>query len=175
MPQSEDLSSKTVINKKAKHQNKLTIHIEDLPNEVLLKVFSFMDIKDLICFGGLSKRIRGICHDSSLWQKVNLNWKQVPAQFLKLILKNKCKYLKLSNPFGLAVKGRLLSKKTSQLWSLYLGNNCKIPNKTKKESLGDLGESYSFLTNSGTSTIAAPLPSVPPNGNGRRLGIFYKL
>ena len=48
------------------------LNLEDLPNELILKVLSFLETIDLICCGQLSKRIRAISHDESLWEKLNL-------------------------------------------------------------------------------------------------------
>ena len=48
------------------------LKLEDLPNELILKVLCFLETIDLICCSQLSKRIRAISHDESLWQKMNL-------------------------------------------------------------------------------------------------------
>ena len=45
-----------------------TLKFEDLPNELILKVFGYLKIKELIHCGQLSKRIREISHDETLWQ-----------------------------------------------------------------------------------------------------------
>ena len=49
-----------------------TFRLEDLPDELIVKVFSFLEIRDLICLGQLSIRIRAISHDEQFWQKINL-------------------------------------------------------------------------------------------------------
>ena len=49
-----------------------TFRLEDLPDELIVKVFSFLEIRDLICLGQLSIRIRAISHDEKFWQKINL-------------------------------------------------------------------------------------------------------
>ena len=43
----------------------------------------------------MSKRIRSISMDESLWESVNLLFKKVPIGFLELVIKNGCKYLSL--------------------------------------------------------------------------------
>ena len=93
--------------------------LEDLPNEVLLKVFSYLEPVDLIQCGQLSKRLRAICHDKSLWQKVNLSWKKVSAEFINFILNNGCNHLDLSNT---DLKGSLNIKRLFQL--KYLNLRC---------------------------------------------------
>jgi hypothetical protein len=72
------------------------LQFEDFPNEVLLTIFSFLDIKDLIQCVKVSKRVRAICHDESLWKKINLYFKTIPAEFINYILiYGSCKYLSL--------------------------------------------------------------------------------
>ena len=77
---------------------------EDLPDEMILKVIYFIKMKDLIKFGHVSKRMRAISSDKSLWQKMNLskcapgrgNYAiDVPIDFLKMVIKNGCNYLRL--------------------------------------------------------------------------------
>ena len=79
-----------------------TLRLEDLPDELFLKVFSFLETRDLICLGQLSIRIRAISHDEQFWQKINLSYidmkilnrdAKIPARFLKIAIKNGCKYL----------------------------------------------------------------------------------
>ena len=67
--------------------------IQDLPNELLLKVQGFMETKDQIRFGQVSKRFRVI--NEAMWQKVNLCEKIVPVGFIEMILNQKCQYLSL--------------------------------------------------------------------------------
>ena len=43
------------------------------PDEILLKVLSYLPVKDLIPCGQVSKRIRAISHDEILWQRINLH------------------------------------------------------------------------------------------------------
>ena len=63
--------------------------LENLPNEILLKIFNYMNpkIKDLLLFGQVSRRIRSVAHDHLLWQDVNLFPKStVPSGLLQMIL-----------------------------------------------------------------------------------------
>ena len=46
--------------------------LEDLPDELILKVFRSLRTRDLICLGQMSNRIRAISHDEQFWQKINL-------------------------------------------------------------------------------------------------------
>ena len=76
--------------------NMSELQFEDFPNEVILTIFSFLDVKDLIQCAKVSKRVRAICHDESLWKKINLYFKTVPAELINYILVyGSCKYLSL--------------------------------------------------------------------------------
>ena len=79
--------------------------LEDLPNEILLKVFDNFQINDLINCGQVNRRIRSIAQDETLWQKVNLDCKRdqylnyksgphgyrISAGLIQLILENGCR------------------------------------------------------------------------------------
>ena len=70
-----------------KRQKLSSLQFDDLPDEIVLKIFKKLDIKDLLNCGMVSKRIRAISKDESLWEKVNLYNKLVPStKFLKLVL-----------------------------------------------------------------------------------------
>ena len=78
--------------------------IKDLPDEVILKVTNFLELKDLARFGEVSKKMRIISSDQSLWKKINLSknkpgfWSyeiDVPTDFLKMAIENGCQYLSL--------------------------------------------------------------------------------
>ena len=70
---------------------------DHLPDEVQLKIVKFLEIKYLICCAQVSKRIRRVCHDESIWKKVNLCEKNLPSGFIEMILGNGCKYLNLQS------------------------------------------------------------------------------
>ena len=70
--------------------------IESLPDEVVLKILEFISIKDVIQFGHVSKRLRKISQDESLWKTVRLFFKTVPVDFVESVINNGCKYLSLS-------------------------------------------------------------------------------
>ena len=80
-----------------KHQKFSTLSLDDLPDEVILRVFSNLDIKDIIRCGHVSQRIRAISQDESLWLKINLYSNDlIPTEFLEYVLNNGCKYLGLA-------------------------------------------------------------------------------
>ena len=60
-------------------------HLENLPNEILLKIFHYMNpkIKELLSFGQVSRRVRSVANDHSFWKNVNLFPKNtVPTRLL---------------------------------------------------------------------------------------------
>ena len=58
----------------------------DLPDELILKVFSYTETVDLLRCGQVSKRIRTISNDNSLFQTVNLSNKYLKSDLVATIL-----------------------------------------------------------------------------------------
>ena len=73
------------------------LNLQDLPDELILKIFGYSETKDLITYGQVSKRIRKISQDDTLWVTVNLVKKIVKTKLLEIILSKGCKILNLSN------------------------------------------------------------------------------
>ena len=73
------------------------LKLEHMPDEIILKIFSNLQIPDLISCEEVSKRIRRIADDETLWQKINLSNKMVPKRFLEGLLATNCKYLSLNH------------------------------------------------------------------------------
>ena len=94
-----------------------SIRLEELPNELLMKIFSFLEITNLLKCSQTSKRIRTICKDESLWQKINLSKKRVPTEFLKKVITYGCKSLNLNEA---KIVGNLRLENQSQLTNLDL-------------------------------------------------------
>ena len=70
--------------------------LPSMPDEVLLKIMSYLDIKSLLKCGQLSKRLRIISYDETLWVNIILSEGQmVPTEFIKFVIENGCKYLSL--------------------------------------------------------------------------------
>ena len=117
------------------------IQLQDMPDEILLKTFKYLDRKNLLRCSKVSRRFRKISQDDSLWQKVNLCRKTVPCEFLRTILQNGCKYLSL---YDAKLEGRLDIKERSKLRYLDL-SFCKNVSKVYKELLTsccNLGAKY---------------------------------
>merc|ERR550534_2793542 len=47
--------------------------LEDLPDELILKIFRFLNIEGILKCGQVSRRIRAISNDQSLWLQLNLS------------------------------------------------------------------------------------------------------
>ena len=90
---------------------------QDLPDELVLKMLSFSETKDLIGCGQVSKRIRRISHDGTLWVTANLEKKIVKAELLEMILMKGCRTLNL---ICSTILGSLCSNIKSQLTVLKL-------------------------------------------------------
>ena len=90
-----------------------TVKLESLPNEVILHVFNYLKIVDLLKCGQVSKRFCTISNVEYLWpKKFNLFYKKVPVGFLQKLLDHGCKYLSLSEA---TVEGTLSLQKASRL------------------------------------------------------------
>ena len=94
------------------HERSTKKQLEDLPDETILKILSYADIKGLISCGQVSKRARNISQDSSLWVTATIKKKIVKVELLELILSKGCKILNISNS---TILGHLSSNIKSQL------------------------------------------------------------
>ena len=96
------------------------LNFEDLPNEVICHVFSYLKIVNILKCGKVSKRFSAISNDQYLWPKtLNLCYKKVPVGFLQKLLDSGCKYLSLS---GAVLDGTLNLTTTSGLKYLNLSD-----------------------------------------------------
>ena len=86
-----------------------------------------MNIQELLQCGQVSKRIRTICSDKSLWVVTNLFQKKVKAEFIKLILDRNCDLLAISDTM---IDGFVKLNKTYKLAYLELTGYCN-DNSTK--------------------------------------------
>ena len=111
--------------------NSAIFELGEFPDEIILKVFASLDVKDLLNCGQVSKRFRTISHDEFLWQRIDLRGRNVSAAFIQFILDRGCKYLDLSNSRTLDLKSiQNIFKNCVQLTEL----NLECPNISIKES-----------------------------------------
>ena len=70
--------------------------LEDIPDEIILKVLGYLEIKDQLSVGHASKRLRAVSQDETLWKRISISWNDgIPAEFLDMVLQNGCRYLDL--------------------------------------------------------------------------------
>ena len=81
----------------SKRQKLSFFHFEGLPDEIILKIFSLLDIKGVLHCGQVSKRLRDISNDQCLWSKLNLSGREVPYGFIEKAVQNGCEYLNLGS------------------------------------------------------------------------------
>ena len=93
------------------------LNFQDLPDELVLKVLRYSETRDLISCGQVSRRIRRISYDSTLWVAANLEKKIVKTELLEMILKKGCRILNLCHS---TILGTFSSNIESQLRVLNL-------------------------------------------------------
>ena len=79
----------------AKRQKLSPYQLDDLLDEVIINMLGFLDIKQLLLCGQVSKQLRAIANDESLWLKLNLSKQRVPYDFIEKATGNGCQYLSL--------------------------------------------------------------------------------
>ena len=97
-----------------------TTTFQDLPDEIILKIFNYLSIKDLCHCATMNRKMRSISSDESLWYQMHLTGK-FSAKLLKQTLDRGCRYLSLyrCNVFS----GNIRFKKNFQLKYLNLQNS----------------------------------------------------
>ena len=111
----------------SKRQKLSCLQLEDLPDELLLVIFKFLKMREILKFGQVSTRIRAISNDESLWMKLNLFEGNVPYVFIEKAVENGCRYLSLVDanlnavpdmPTLLLRNGKKIHKTTQIRWNL---------------------------------------------------------
>ena len=71
--------------------------MEKIPNEILLKIFSYLEVQDLGKCASVSKRFNKIAYEKRLWQKraINFTYEEVPIEFVQHIVKHGIAYINL--------------------------------------------------------------------------------
>ena len=73
-----------------------TASIEDLPEEITLQILTHLEFSDNASASQVCKRWKLLCEDQSIWQKINLSGRTVPAKFIEKALRLGCQYLGLN-------------------------------------------------------------------------------
>jgi hypothetical protein len=116
----------------------------DLPNEVILKILSFLNIKELMICGQVSGRLRAISNDESLWRKLNLGQRQVPYDFIKKAVENGCQYLSLDECMT-NVTGKSESPFNLKYFNISVSNSECLKLIQNCSSLQKLSVAYHYL------------------------------
>ena len=69
------------------------LQLEDLPDEIILRIFKNLDFEELFSWYQVSKRFRAISQDACLWKKVNICDEKIQFGLVKRIVQNGCTYL----------------------------------------------------------------------------------
>ena len=82
-----------------------TASFEELPDEIILQIFTHLEFYDNALASQVCKRWKWLSEDQFLWQKVKLDGKRVPAKFIEKALRHGCQYLNLYGTKILSVPG----------------------------------------------------------------------
>ena len=77
------------------NSNNPVLNVEFLPNEILMNIFSHVNINDLYKCTQVSKKFRQISQDKSFWKCVNLYDQDVSCDFISQIIRLGTEYLNL--------------------------------------------------------------------------------
>ena len=99
----------------SKMANLQSAGFEDMPDEIVLQIFKHLGFCDNAASSQVCKRWKLLSEDQSLWQKINLARRNVPAKFIEKALRQGCQYLSLwrtqiksvSDPSSFSVKNQL--------------------------------------------------------------------
>ena len=95
-----------------------SLSLQDMPEEIVLKILTYLGIKNILKMCQTSKRYHEICQDDSLWQRFDYSGKKVPTDFVQKLLEKGCTFLCLQE--GSKLKGYLDFNDVSKLTELYL-------------------------------------------------------
>ena len=79
--------------KKVESKEDIPSPFDKVPDEIILKIFSFLSFKSLGNCIQVCHRIKRIAEDTSLWEKVEAWLRQIPRGFFEKMVKLKVKYI----------------------------------------------------------------------------------
>ena len=91
----ENIKRQKICTVHGKNSNNPLLKVELLPNEILMNIFSHLNINDLYKCAQVSKKFRQISHDKSFWKCVNLYKESVSCEFITQIIILGTEYLNL--------------------------------------------------------------------------------
>ena len=71
--------------------------MEKIPNEILLKIFSYLEVQDLGRCARVSKKFHQMAYERRLWQKLPINLASVPVETLQHVMKHGIAYINIDN------------------------------------------------------------------------------
>ena len=77
----------------SKNSQQCSVSLPDMPDELLLKIFNYLDwdILSILKLSQTSKRFNAICQEESLWQKASLVKARIPTALVQKILEKGCR------------------------------------------------------------------------------------
>ena len=69
--------------------------LDNIPDEIILKILSNLDIVDLLQCAQVCKRINLICTDETLYHKMDFSRRKIPTRVIELVLRRGCNNLNL--------------------------------------------------------------------------------
>ena len=112
--------------------NLYSYQLQNLPDEIILRIFNLLNKKDLSQVAKASKRTLAIAKDFSLWQRVSFWRKKVTTSFLQEVINRGCKFLSLHNA---ELEGSLNFSNNSELITLDI-SDCKANEGVLEELVG---------------------------------------
>ena len=116
----------------AKRQKLSFIELDDLPNEIILKIFTFLDIREILKCGQVSQRIRAISNDESLWLQLNFFEGNIPYGLLEKAVENGCRYLSVASACLHDGENSKMPLNLKYLEMSQNSNNLSVPEKVPK-------------------------------------------
>ena len=114
-----------------------SLSLQAMPDEIVLKILIYLEIKNILKMSQTSKRFHAICQENTLWQIADISsnkqyeFKRVPTAFIHKLLGKECKELRLQQ---LKLKGKLDFNDESKLEYLYI-KNVKVKNGVLEQIL----------------------------------------
>ena len=95
---------------------------EKLPDEIILKIFSLLSFKSIGNCNQVSRRLKTISQDTSLWKEVKAWLKVIPAGFVEKIVRSKVQHLSIPNCEVFPINLNLLTEHKLDLKSMDISN-----------------------------------------------------
>lgn len=149
-----------------------------LPNEMLTKIFGYLDIQDIGHCAQVCKRFQGISEEIwNCWDKITIESKEVPSEFITFILEKGIKELQILNCKILPPKPKFTH--TLKLKSLHIDELCSGYDglmthllKTHPMERIQLECSKNFISNKKFSEFSAGLPKTGSHLKSLALSYF---